>query len=256
MKKTNNPFKKFKQKHRTEPVMFSCCSDEIETIRQTAIFNEDKIISPLKLDLRQYCVNTESQGDTPHCVAYASTQLVESMHWKRSGNIISLNAKNVYLKCKKMDGFKDMDGTFPETGLHAVLDEYKENYNVLKTDNMSVKTFYNTKSLRENKTIVPAIKHLIHKHGLLLGAFMITKNWYELTPENNISAIHPLWFLFYNKRYKNMGGHCVLITGYTPDYFIIQNSWGINWGSKGFALIDNEAFINQLRYVVYYDCDF
>ena len=31
------------------------------------------------------------------------------------------------------------------------------------------------------------------------------------------------------------GGHCVALVGYTPETFIVRNSWGTSWGDKGFA---------------------
>jgi C1A family cysteine protease len=31
------------------------------------------------------------------------------------------------------------------------------------------------------------------------------------------------------------GGHAVAIVGYTPDRFIIRNSWGTTWGDQGFG---------------------
>jgi hypothetical protein len=31
------------------------------------------------------------------------------------------------------------------------------------------------------------------------------------------------------------GGHAVAIVGYTPDGFIVRNSWGTRWGDGGFA---------------------
>ena len=31
-----------------------------------------------------------------------------------------------------------------------------------------------------------------------------------------------------------LGGHCIAIVGYTPDYFIIRNSWGANVGAGGY----------------------
>jgi hypothetical protein len=39
------------------------------------------------------------------------------------------------------------------------------------------------------------------------------------------------------------GGHAVAIVGYTRDGFIIQNSWGTAWGTRGFALLPYEDFL-------------
>lgn len=39
------------------------------------------------------------------------------------------------------------------------------------------------------------------------------------------------------------GGHAIAIVGYTPQGFIIQNSWGPDWGAGGFALLPYEDFL-------------
>ena len=31
------------------------------------------------------------------------------------------------------------------------------------------------------------------------------------------------------------GGHAVALVGYTPDRFIVRNSWGTSWGDQGFG---------------------
>jgi C1A family cysteine protease len=33
------------------------------------------------------------------------------------------------------------------------------------------------------------------------------------------------------------GGHAVALVGYTPDRFIVRNSWGTTWGEKGLESI-------------------
>lgn len=39
------------------------------------------------------------------------------------------------------------------------------------------------------------------------------------------------------------GGHAVAIVGYTPQGFVIQNSWGPGWGAGGFALLPYEDYL-------------
>jgi len=39
------------------------------------------------------------------------------------------------------------------------------------------------------------------------------------------------------------GGHAIAIVGYTPQGFIIQNSWGPDWGAGGFALLPYEDYL-------------
>ena len=45
------------------------------------------------------------------------------------------------------------------------------------------------------------------------------------------------------EKYKSRtvrGGHAVCLVGYTRDYFIVRNSWGTQWGHKGFAYASND----------------
>jgi hypothetical protein len=44
------------------------------------------------------------------------------------------------------------------------------------------------------------------------------------------------------KTKKEVGGHAFAIVGYTSDGFIIQNSWGADWGYLGFALLPYEEW--------------
>jgi Papain family cysteine protease len=37
------------------------------------------------------------------------------------------------------------------------------------------------------------------------------------------------------RRETARGGHAVALVGYTPDRFIVRNSWGTGWGDGGFA---------------------
>ena len=42
---------------------------------------------------------------------------------------------------------------------------------------------------------------------------------------------------------KETGGHAFALVGYTRDGFIIQNSWGANWGFNGFAILSYQDWV-------------
>lgn len=50
---------------------------------------------------------------------------------------------------------------------------------------------------------------------------------------------------------KDPGGHCMVLTGYqhtgADTYFLIHNSWGNNWGNKGYAFIHEKTFLKNVE---------
>lgn len=38
---------------------------------------------------------------------------------------------------------------------------------------------------------------------------------------------------------SSMGAHAMLVVGYTPDFLILENSWGAEWGDKGYLAFPN-----------------
>lgn len=45
---------------------------------------------------------------------------------------------------------------------------------------------------------------------------------------------------------KNItGGHCMMIYGWTPQGWRIQNSWGKNWGKSGRAILPYDVKLNE-----------
>lgn len=47
-----------------------------------------------------------------------------------------------------------------------------------------------------------------------------------------------------NESDPNGGGHALYILGYTPDYYIVRNSWGQSWGNQGNIQVSH-AFVQQ-----------
>ena len=44
---------------------------------------------------------------------------------------------------------------------------------------------------------------------------------------------------------RDLGGHAVVVVGYSDDAFIVLNSWGDDWGDNGFGYIENDYVDNH-----------
>lgn len=78
----------------------------------------------------------------------------------------------------------------------------------------------------------------IARSGPVLTRLDVDETWKRATATNGHLAT-------YNPD-KIYGGHAVCLVGYTKKHFIVRNSWGTDWGDKGFAYASNayaeEAF--------------
>ena len=201
---------------------FQCRNPENELV------NIDGIINPLCIDNRQTASMTDQQGDRPYCAAYSAAQYAEAVNWKRTGKLVQLDAGQIYKKAKTMDGIPDEDGTFIEVALQSAIDLgcFSSTGKIMQLKN------------DQTKLLPEKIKFLVHKYDFIQAGFSITDGWYSCSKRSPVLK-HTDNFL---------GGHAVLIVGYTPQDVIIQNQWGIDWGSKGFALMPWDVFMKEFIY--------
>lgn len=192
------------------------------------------IVNPLKIDNRQQCSVTDQQGNTPHCAAYSICNICEALIWKKTGKLINLNADQVYAKAKTLDGAVNDEGTYLEYAIQAALQLGGFNGSKIK-----VNTAYND---RTDKT-VELLKFLIHKYDFLHAGFMISEGWYGASSKNPYAIA----------KGSSLGGHAVIICGYDQTGVYIQNSWGQEWGSMGFAIVPWNDVKSTLMYVAYLD---
>ena len=89
----------------------------------------------------------------------------------------------------------------------------------------------------------------LHETGILYATLMVHEGWhapgkpairYEYKRAGKTKRIS---LPVIQRRNRADGGHAVAIVGYTADGFIIQNSWGPDWGYKGFALLPYEDWM-------------
>lgn len=46
-------------------------------------------------------------------------------------------------------------------------------------------------------------------------------------------------------RSKDEIDHAALLVGYTPDYWIVKNEWGSDWGEKGYIRVTKSRYMGE-----------
>lgn len=211
---------------------------------------------PDTVDLREKWWEIGDQEDTGSCVGWASTDGVYRWHGVKAKKITArehLSVRMTWMGAKETDTFRERPTGFLEqegTSLKAALDMARK-YGVV-TDEMlpfkpsvmskedpdafyaraaefRISSYFNLRkgSSTWKSTITRWKNWLAGGGGPILTALDVDDTWYEADKTGgNLDVYHAD---------STYGGHAVVIVGYTPDRFIIRNSWGESWGDKGFG---------------------
>ncbi len=88
----------------------------------------------------------------------------------------------------------------------------------------------------------------LNETGILYATLMVHSGWAR-PGEGHTVDVHvegrkaPYKFPVIRRSGSADGGHAIAIVGYTPQGFVIQNSWGPDWGKDGFAFLPYEDFL-------------
>ena len=173
-----------------------------------------QFVAPKTIDLRDYCLPTRDQGNKPWCAAYAAAGMVGNILWRKTDIPKEIDTTSLYQYAKTIDGTNDDSGTTLTAILDAVL-----HYHYFDAEKCKTRVIRNINQLQ----------YAIHKFGCCLLGVNVSQEWYHCNKSKATIS---------GKTNKTLlGGHAVLCCGYTRDGIIVQNSWGVDWGSYGFALI-------------------
>lgn len=62
----------------------------------------------------------------------------------------------------------------------------------------------------------------------------------QLTPDPQFYSAGARILSGYKRQGLRAGGHCVVLCGYGPGFFIVRNSWGTRWGHKGYCYVTED----------------
>ncbi len=215
---------------------------------------------PLKVDLRQYCSPVEDQGEQGSCTAHAIVGLREYMEIQAGQTLVPLSRAFLYYEERLKEGTTDQDsGAMPVDGMDVlkftgVCPELEMPYSDQD---------YTTAPTNQDITDAASYKiseyHVVNSKALMKAALaeghpvVIGFQVYESFESDGVTqtGIVPVPDTCNEQL---LGGHCVLAVGYDVNmsangntgYFIIRNSWGTNWGDKGYCYMPFDYFTANL----------
>jgi C1A family cysteine protease len=208
---------------------------------------------PARKDLREAWWKVGDQGSTGSCVGWATAEGLLRWHLVKAGRVQKnerLSPRFIWMASKETDEDLTAPSTFIETAgttLKSALDVARK-YGAVRDKVLPFasgrlfdgeeETFYATAaelkissyfnlSLGGNRTLDDWRTWLATK-GPILTRLDVDRTWDEAKQhKGNMDAYRPQ---------TARGGHAVTLVGYTPERFIVRNSWGTTeWGDKGFG---------------------
>jgi hypothetical protein len=203
---------------------------------------------PASIDMRETWWKINNQENTGSCVGWATADSVIRWHFVKAGKIEKkdlLSPRFIWMAAKETDEFITAPTTFIEmagTSLKAALDITRK-YGVVTIDILpfaSGKLYQNTPevfyaiasqlkiaSYHNLGRDINEWKNWLAVQGPILTRLGVDSTWDNANAtQGKLDSYHPDTV---------RGGHAVAFVGYTKDRFIVRNSWGTDWGDKGFA---------------------
>jgi hypothetical protein len=100
---------------------------------------------------------------------------------------------------------------------------------------------------RINKDSVTDMRAAIQEVGAIYVSAQVHKGWMLKKSKAKKVSHTTLPRLKWQKGMKPVGGHAFALVGFNRRGFIVQNSWGTNWGLKGFAVLTYDDWVANGR---------
>lgn len=219
----------------------------IDTAEDAGVVAAAPRIPPRK-DLRALWWRIQDQGSTGSCVGWACADAVLRWHFVKANRIATselLSPRFQWLAAKETDEFSSRPTTFVEaegTSLKAALDVSRK-FGAVKDTVLpfasgmpyrgDAKTFYAIAAQLKISMYFNLGRDIANwrlwlaTKGPILTRLNVDSTWEKATATKGRLDVY--------KPKTARGGHAVALVGYTPDSFIVRNSWGTGWGDRGFA---------------------
>jgi hypothetical protein len=199
------------------------------------------------VDLRKYCSPIGDQGPTSRCSAFAWTHAAELISHMKTGEPTRLSPTFSMLEFQRMQGdaqdytyaYSGGDGTVDGPDPARVLAEQGTCRQELWPDNSP------QPAANERVLIDDAERHLLDATPHPISLEDVRKALSAGCPVHLGMNTGPVFsntgrdglFNAAESPSGRHGRHAMLIVGYTGNFYIVKNSWGTDWGDKGYCYI-------------------
>ena len=203
------------------------------------------------VDLRQYCSLIENQGSLGSCTGNAIAGAIELLH-KRQNRTLDISRLFIYYYERLFIGTVNYDsGAYIRDGIKACY-----TYGA-PTENLWPYNISKFRSVPSKEALLDAAKRKVTSYQRAIDFKAVIdaiNSGYPVTVgfsvyssfDTNIVARTGIMPYPDTKKEKLLGGHAVLLVGYNKNNntFIARNSWGTNWGDRGYFYMPFQVIQN------------
>ncbi|BFZ24893.1 hypothetical protein BsWGS_27932 [Bradybaena similaris] len=208
---------------------------------------------------RGYVTAVKFQGDCGACWAFVTTGAVEAQWFKKTGKLVSLSEEQL-IDCSNDYGNKGCDGGVPDFGFKYISVNGIEEESVYPYEKKQGKCRYDKSKVAANITTCYRVWPEESEEALKVAVGQMGPVTVGIDSRRKEFVLYKGGI--YDDEYCSSTelDHAILVVGYGTlkgqDFWIIKNSWGEEWGEKGFALMsrnkDNQCGIaTQASFPVY-----
>ena len=219
---------------------------DIPDFRDTYFPVTEMGILPTHVDLRKFCPPVYDQGQLGSCTANAIAAHLDFNRHKQGEAFISPSRLFIYYNERLADGDVNSDGgsSIRESAKTVVqqgaCQESEWGYDVSKfTVKPDALCYTNAIKYEALKYLRLTQDQELMKSCLAQGfPFVCGVSVYQSFMDSDGNVPMP------DDNESLLGGHAILIVGYTPTTWIFRNSWGRTWGNSGYGTLPQQYLLN------------
>jgi hypothetical protein len=208
-----------------------------------AVFKDAPI--PDKVDLREYCTVVEDQGQIGSCTANAAVGAMEYLYKRRQGHSPDLSRLFVYFNSRRIRGSTAVDGGAPICDAMASIVSFGACLEEIWPYDPAKFAFEPSQDAYADAMRHEAIQYSRVPSGrgsmqalaqglpVVFGSTFPQRCFEEAGRTGVMPIASP------DEIYQVRSGHAMLVVGYDKNeqMFIVRNSWGQDWGDRGYCKI-------------------